>query len=253
MTADLEKPTPAPDAPRRLPMTPRLIIGLFIVAVGTVLVFDRLDLMNAATVLRFWPVAVIAIGGVLLAQATEAAGRLNGTVVIVVGTYLLLYSLGVVQVGFWRLFWPFVLILIGSQMVLHALRPRLSQRNGTESADRISIVSVMSGVKRASSSARFRGGEISAFMGGGQLDLRLATIPPGEDATIDAYMMMSGFEIIVPRGWTVSTPVIPIMGGVEDKRLPPLGTEIEPQPGGPAPPRLIIRGSIIMAGIVIKN
>lgn len=252
MTPDPEKPAPTRDAPRWPPMTPRLFIGLFIVLFGMVLVLDRLDLMNATTVLRFWPVAVIAIGGVMLAQATEAAGRLNGTIVLVVGTYLLLYSLGIVQVGFWRLFWPFVLILIGSQMVLHALSPRV-QPSGSESADRVSIVSVMSGVKRASSSPRFRGGEISAFMGGGQLDLRLATIPPGEEATIDAYMMMSGFEIIVPRGWTVSTPVIPIMGGVEDKRLPPLSTEIESQPGGGAPPRLIIRGSIIMAGIVIKN
>lgn len=252
MTADLEKPVPTPDASWRPPFTPRLVIGVSITIFGLVLVLDRLDLLNAATVLRFWAVVVIAVGGLILAQAREPAGRLNGTIVVVVGSYLLLYSLDVVQVGIGRLFWPFILILIGSQMVLHALRPRLGRSSG-ESTDRISIVTVMSGVKRASSSSRFRGAEITAFMGGGQLDLREAVIPPGEEATVDLYMMMGGFEIIVPRSWTVLTPIVPIMGGVDDKRLAPLSTEIQPLPAGLAPPRLLIRGTIIMAGVVIKS
>ena len=34
--------------------------------------------------------------------------------------------------------------------------------------------------------------------------------------------MMGGHEVWVPQGWTVVNDVMPILGGVEDKRLPPV-------------------------------
>ena len=86
---------------------------------------------------------------------------------------------------------------------------------------------MLSGVKRTSLSTRFRGGEVTAFMGGGQIDLRQATIPPGEEAVLEIFIVMGGCEIFVPPSWTVATPIVPIMGGVDDKRLPPLPGGVE--------------------------
>ena len=77
----------------------------------------------------------------------------------------------------------------------------------------LAVFAVMSGVKRISTAHRFRGGEITAVMGGAQLDLRQATIPPGEEAALDIFAVMGGCEIIVPSSWTVVTPLVPIMGG----------------------------------------
>lgn len=120
----------------------------------------------------------------------------------------------------------------------------------TDSGERISIFSVMSHIKRASNAARFRGGDITAFMGGGQLDLRLANILPGDEAVLDIVTVMGGVEVYAPAHWEISTPILPFMGGVEDKRLPPL-------PGDPAAkngvaPRLVLRGFVMMGSVEIK-
>ena len=89
-------------------------------------------------------------------------------------------------------------------------------------------------------------------MGGAQLDLRQATIPPGEEAALDFFLVMGGCEIFVPTSWTVSTPLVPVMGGIDDKRLPPLPGGDETFGGRPAP-RLVLRGLIVMGGIEIKS
>jgi hypothetical protein len=99
-------------------------------------------------------------------------------------------------------------------------------------------------------SQRFRGGEITAFMGGGQIDLRQATIPPGEEAVIDVFSVLGGCEILVPPSWTVATPIVPVMGGVEDKRFAPLpGTVDTSRPA----PRLVLRGLLVLGAIEIKS
>jgi hypothetical protein len=88
-------------------------------------------------------------------------------------------------------------------------------------------------------------------MGGAQLDLRQAIIPPGEEAALDIFIVMGGCEIFVPPTWTVETPLVPVMGGVDDKRLPPLpGAD---NLGGRPAPRLVLRGLILMGGIEIKS
>jgi hypothetical protein len=102
---------------------------------------------------------------------------------------------------------------------------------------------------------------MTAFMGGCQLDLRAATIPPGEESVIDVLALMGGLEVWVPGGWTVVSQVVPIMGGVEDKRLPmpaapvaPMGTPgSESSAASAAPARLVLRGYVLMGGLVIKN
>lgn len=247
VTGDMNVP-PEPPVVREM-VTPKLVIGICIVAIGVILALDRLGLANVTQILRFWPVGIIAVGAVIFLQSRELSGRVNGVFVAAIGTYILLYVLHIVRIRFWELFWPFVLIMIGNSLIMQALRPRLSGRKATDTGDRVSLIAILSSVKRASHASRFRGGEISAFMGGGQLDLRQANMAPGEEATIDVFMMMSGLELFVPPNWIVSTPILPIMGGVEDKRLPP----IDPQPRTTEPPRLLIRGFLMMAGIEIKS
>ena len=61
----------------------------------------------------------------------------------------------------------------------------------------------MGGFDRKITSQEFRGGEMTAFMGGGKLDLRDA-LPAGGQAMINVFAMMGGFEIIVPETWSVS-------------------------------------------------
>ena len=233
-------------------MTPRFIIGLAIALFGVVLVLDRVNLVDADQALRMWPVVIVAIGAMMFSQSRRAGSGVNGIIVMIIGGWLLLNSTGIVRVGFWQLFWPMVLIGIGSVLVLQAFRRQTRESAGADADNTLTVFAVMSGVNRKSTAARFRGGEITAVMGGAQLDLRLATIPPGEEATLDVFAIMGGFELFVPPSWTVATPLVPIMGAVEDKRLPALPGSADGL-GGQAPPRLVLRGMILMGGIEIKS
>jgi predicted membrane protein len=233
-------------------LTPRLLVGLAIALFGVVLVLDRLNLAVAGVVLQFWPAVIIAVGALIYRQSRQfGGGGANGVIVMIIGGWLLLNSLGIVQIGFWQLFWPIVLIGIGSALVLQAVRRRDREAAGGDVDNTLNIFAVLAGAKRSSHSSRFRGGEVTAFMGGYQIDLRAATNPPGEEADLDIFTVMCGGEIVVPPSWTVATPIMAVMGGVDDKRLAPLPGS-DSAAGAPAP-RLVLRGLLMMGGIEIKS
>ncbi len=77
-----------------------------------------------------------------------------------------------------------------------------------------------------------------------------ATIEPGGEAVISVFTIMGGHEIWVPPGWTVVSEVIPVLGSVEDKRLPSIDST---PPPGEAQPRLVLEGLVILGGLIIKN
>ena len=233
-------------------LTPRLIVGLAIALFGVVLVMDRLNLLMADQVLRWWPAVVIAVGALIFKQTRHVGRGANGIVVMFIGGWLLLNTLGITSIGFWQLFWPLVLIGIGSTLVLQAIGRRDREAPGVEADDTLTIFAVLGGAKRHSASTHFRGGEVTAFMGGYQIDLRQATIPPGEEAVLDIFTAMGGGEIIVPPTWTVATPIVPLMGGIDDKRIAPLPGTVGAT-GGKAAPRLVLRGLVMLGGIEIKS
>jgi len=230
-------------------VTPRLILGAGLALFGLLLTLDRLGLVDARYGLRLWPVIIIAIGVLQYRNQAARGGRsVNGLIWIFIGSWLLLNSLRIVRVGFWELFWPLVLIGVGVSLVMQTLR-RSDPAAGADDA-RLSVFAVLSGGKRTIVGP-FRGGEITGFMGGSQIDLRQATIPAGETVRLEVFAVMSGCDLIVPSAWIISTPAIVVLGGIEDKRLPAI-----PEAGaGPrtAPPQLILSGFVMMGGIIIKS
>jgi hypothetical protein len=239
------------DTDRGSLLSPRLIVGLAIALFGVVLVGDRLNLVPAGQVLRWWPAVLVAVGALVFKQSRHVGGGANGILLMFIGGWLLLNTLGIFRVGFWQLFWPMVLIGIGTALVLQATRRRDRASSG-DTDDTLNIFAILGGSKRVSLSPRFRGGEVTAVMGGYQIDLRQATIPPGEEAVLDIFTAMGGGEILVPASWTVATPIVPVMGGIDDKRLTPLPGAVESL-GGKAAPKLVLRGLLLMGGIEIKS
>jgi hypothetical protein len=229
--------------------SPSLVVGLLLILAGGLLTLDRFGILEAGDLLRFWPIAPIAIGLLLLTQRRDAAGRFWGGFWVLVGTWLLLRTLGIVRVGFFELLVPAILVLVGFRLVMHAIRPGTSD-DGAGPAGDANLVAILSETKRMSLDNPFRGGHMSGFMGGCVFDLRQAVIPPGGTAVIEVYGLMSGHELVVPSGWKVETNVVPIMAGVEDKRLPAIAQGQVPVSD---PPRLVLRGWIMMSGITIKS
>ena len=219
---------------------PQMVLGLVIVSLGVVLTLDTLGIADARDYIRYWPAGVIALGVAKLWQGrNSSSGVLGGVVLTGIGAWLLLGELDIVRADFWEL-WPIVLVLFGGSLVWRSLSGRRPAPNDNNSI--LSAVAVLSGVNRGNNSATFRGGDLTAIMGGCEIDLRQAQI--NGEAVIDVFAMWGGIEIRVPEDWTVISRVTPLMGGFEDGTRPPQGAGTH---------RLVIRGFILMAGVEVKN
>jgi predicted membrane protein len=249
----------------RLNLTPQLILGAFLILFGVLLTLDRLELVEAGRSLRFWPVVLIALGAWVVVERGQSGRSFPGYVMIVVGALLLLNSVGIARVRFWELFWPLLIVLVGVRLIMHTpgqLRVRHRLRAPGEAATdpaaaatsegTISIFSILGSDQRTSSDKPFRGGEVTSIVSGTQLDLRQAQIDPGTEPVLNIFIMMGGHELWVPQGWTIVIDVMPILGGVEDKRLPSV-LNAAPGPGTGAAPRLVLRGLVVLGGLTIKN
>ena len=259
--------TAAPSSNFRI--TPQLIVGLLIIFVGVVFTLDELGIAPAINYLRFWPTALIAIGVVKMLQARDGGGAFAGLLFTLVGSWLQAEELNIIHIRLWQI-WPLALVIFGGYLVWQGVSGRdpggKASASGpvlSESGDRppsttdwgcdaptrivdanstLSAMAILSGVSRGNNSRAFRGADLLAIMGGCQLDLRQAAI--NGEAVIEVFAMWGGIEIRVPEDWTVSSRIVPLMGGVEDKTRPPQGATAH---------RLILRGFAIMGGVEIKN
>src|SRR5689334_1180484 len=93
-------------------VAPRVIVGTVIASIGIILMLDRVGLVNADLAFRLWPAAIVAAGASVYLRGPDRAGRTNGTILMAIGGWLLLSSLGVIRVSIFQLFWPLVLIAL---------------------------------------------------------------------------------------------------------------------------------------------
>ena len=229
------------------PVTPQLVFGLFVMALGVILGLDSLGIADAGYIIRFWPVGLIMLGGMLVTRS-ESQGRFWGFVWIFVGAWLLLRNLSIVNVGFWQLFWPMVLVWIGGNLILKQMRQAGHLKVDNNRASR--LFAAMSESKRRFDGKPFEGAYMTSFMGGCVLDLRRAIVQPGETKVVEVFSMMGGNEIKAPQEWSVTLDVMPIMADVKDKRVP----SVAPPPlAGGAPPALVVRGSVVMGSVHITD
>lgn len=236
---------------RQVSLTPQLAFGIFIMAAGVLLTLDRFEILHIGGTVRLWPGILIVIGAVILANRRDGHGRFWGGVWIVLGSWLLLNTLGLVRVAFWDLLWPAVLILIGLKLITQTTRQRQRADDGHAGSTQFAILGESN---RSNDDNPYRGGEMTAILGGCRLDLRRATIPPGGQATIDVFALMGGIEVWVPTTWSIVPDAVPILGGVEDKRLVPApGGPIPPAAAEHMPPKLVLRGHVVLGGLTLKN
>lgn len=222
-------------------LTPQLVMGLLIIALGVLFTLDKLGIADADMYLRYWPVGLIAIGLTKLWQVRDGmGGAFGGLVFTLAGLWLLLEQTAVIRISFWEM-WPLLLVLFGAYLVWQGLSGR-RRLTGVDTTSTISATAILGGVLRRNNSRNFRGGDLTAVMGGCEIDLRQASI--NGDAVMEIFAMWGGIEIRVPEDWTVISRVTPLLGGVDDKTRPPQGTTAH---------RLTLRGFAIMGGVEVKN
>jgi hypothetical protein len=225
---------------------PHLAIGIFMTLLGVVLTLDRLELVDAARALRWWPVGFHVLGATLLLRRPDRHGQAWGIGWLVLGTWLLLNSLNIVRVGFWELIWPGLLIFIGVRMMMRG-QPAVTA-SGQPVTAMPNMMAVLSEARNALTQP-LANASLTSVMGGCHLDLRQASGVAGGPIIVDVFGLMGGHEVIVPSGWTVVFDVVTILAAAEDKRLPSVAAVADP---GSAQV-LTIRGTLIFSGLTIKN
>lgn len=225
-------------------MTGQVIIGAAVIGLGLLFLLDNLDLIDFDQARRFWPVVFIVFGIAKISDTRSPNGLLVGAVLIGVGLVLTLKTLGMVFFG-WRTIWPILLIVLGGSVIYRAVAGRrerasaVSMKDGDDSV--VDVTAILGGFERRVTTQHFRGGEVTAIMGGCELDLRGSSID-GE-AVLNVFAAMGGISIKVPPDWAVILHGTPILGGFEEKTI--------------APPdqskRLVIKGHAIMGGVEVRN
>lgn len=230
-------------APQYVRALPRLLIGLTIMIVGLLWTLDNLDILESEPITQWWPVVVIAIGLVRLADPIK--NKVASVLIALIGVGMLLDTLDYWDLDLGSMF-PLLIALFGGKLVYDALRRRSARLTSADDPDAVvHAFAFMSGVARRSVSNDFRGGDANAFMGGTEIDLRNAQIVEGGDAVLDLFAFWGGIEIRVPENWRVVSEVVPVMGAYVDKTVN--------RTAAVKGPVLILRGTAIMGGIELKN
>ena len=232
--------------------------GLILMGIGVIFLLGNMGYLDVREVLAFWPVILIIFGAVKIVESRDH-GHTAGIFLVVMGLLFLLGSFGIIRMTFHEL-WPILLIGIGALTLWRAVlvrreRPCLwnpdpaepkgsADANTTSSNSILSAKAILGGVERRIISQDFRGGDVTAIMGGCNLDFRSALIKPPNQAVLEVFALCGGIEIRVPEDWTVVSELEVILGGVDERKAGPPKDESK---------RFILRGTVLMGGVEVKN
>ncbi len=227
----------------------RLILGAFIIVLGALALLDNLQIFNTRDLIQFWPTVFIVAGAIKLSQANTRSGYIIGGGLIAAGTIITLNRIGIIHFRM-RDWWPVFMIAGGlvvifkdkANDIFRGLNSSTMNNNVTTSSDtHLDIVAIMSGHQGNIASSDFRGGAITAIMGGAELDLRNAVIQT--EAVLNVTAFWGGITLKIPSDWTVVNNGFAFLGGIDDSSIPSMN----------ANKRLIITGTAVMGGVEIKN
>lgn len=228
--------------------TSQVVLGLLVIAMGLLFLLDNLGFVDMHRAFSFWPMLFVIVGTVKLCDTRTQGGTLLGGGLVGIGILLMLDRMDIIDFS-WRTIWPLVLIGLGGFLVAKAVRSKRAAEHGVAMADGVAVgvgevvdvTAILGAYERRVTTQDFRGGEITAVMGGCELDMRGASIQ-GE-AVINVFAFWGGVTIKCPPDWAVSLQGTPILGGFEEKTIAPPDNS----------KRLVIRGYAIMGGVEIRN
>lgn len=214
----------------------QIVLGLGIVAAGVALLLANTEVGQAQQIMRdWWPVFVIGAG--LYSWWVNPRNYVWSLIVIIVGSLLLVRTLGQVDINMFAVIWPIILVGIGANIISNA---GMSSNKFEGKGDK--PVAVLGGSSSVDVSDDYKGGSATAVLGGVNLDLSKAKIK--KEATLSVNVFMGGLELRVPDDVIVKNRTTAMLGGFEDKTKPVKGKSA---------PVLYIEGSIAMGGVEVKR
>jgi predicted membrane protein len=192
-----------------------VISGSALIIFGGLLLLNQLGLIHDW--FNFWATIFIFVGVLNIFQSQRS--RPWGFLLVAAGLLIEFHQLGFIALRLQKL-WPILLIAAGVVLVWRAF-----QTPDPESR-----------------SQDFRGGDLVAFMGGFDIDLREANIA-GDQAVINVTALMGGGVLRIPENWAVSMQVGAFMGG----------HTLKTHENAQITKTLVIKGLAIMGGIEVRN
>ncbi len=110
----------AQEAPSNPRQTGPLIAGLLITGVGLVVLASQLGVIGRLDIEELWPLFPVAVGASFLASAQDRKRQRMGGLLMVVGTWMLISTLGLFDL-YWDNSWPVLLLMLG---VFSAIFPK---------------------------------------------------------------------------------------------------------------------------------
>ncbi len=237
------------------PVRSRLFFAVFLIVVGVVLFLDNIGLIPIRNIWNFWPVILIAAGLGKLSSCRDTGGRTIGFFLVLIGSLVLLVTLGILHFhtkdGSWVL--ALLLIAFGVSLLVKMLEPGAARQAfglpapvTSNTGNMLNDVAVLGAIKRKLETANFRGGLIVTVFGGVEIDLRRSQIAAAEKTvSLEIRSVFGGTKIRIPETWKVNIVGASVFGSYEDKTIPPNT--------GPNAPALVITGYSIFSGIEIEN
>ncbi len=214
--------------------------GSALLSGGALITFGVLLLLNQMGIIRdwfnFWALIFIFVGVVNISQAGK---NLWGFLLLAAGIVLELNQLGYLHIRL-QTYWPLFVIAAGLVMVWRAYQK--PQDSAGDLSPRLNVFAIWGGGEYRIRTKNFQGGDLVAFMGGFDIDLRNADME-GTEAVINVNAFMGGGVIRVPETWVVTMRVAAFMGGHSLKAQETAG----------ATKTLIVRGMAIMGGVEVRN
>jgi hypothetical protein len=213
----------------------RAFFGLAVLLIGGILLAQNLGVIKQIEWKMVW-------GGIwsaafVLAGLAAIINRKNwiwGIVLLAIGVSSALQTFGVVDINIWKLFWPAILMFVGVSVLFDMGTGKAKKQTSNSN-----IQAIFYG-EEAKNDGEYTGGAISAVFGGVELDLRKADVKDGTE--IEVFAFCGGIELHLPSDVIVENRVRGFLGGSEDK------TRSDEK----AKRKVIIKGDCILGGLEIR-
>jgi hypothetical protein len=228
----------------------KVIFAIGLIFFGLAFLLKNLGLHFIPEPWRFWPVILILLGFSQMLRHREPRQSFSGIVFILVGALFLVSNLELIER--FRLkgehLWPLLVIIFGIKLLTQAF----SRRNKYPmDSSYINLSALMGGGGVHYVSKKLKGGQVTAIMGGYEINLKDADME-GDTMVIDIFAFWGGVDISVPSHWNVIMEGFPVMGGMEHKKV----SDPEESPEtlhSQKQKNLVIKGMAIMGGVEVKS
>lgn len=218
--------------------TARVVAGIGFITLGVFALLGSFGVIDASALWSmYWPLGLVLAGA--LVWLSNRSSWLWAVILAGAGVVAFINIHTAATFNIWGLFWPAVLVAVGLSILGRGARSHVAGDQTT--ADHSDQFAMLSGSEHRVTSKDYKGGKVTAVMGGVELDLRDAVIK--KQAVLDVFVLVGGIEVKIPAGVRVKSNVGAILGGVETKSDSKAGKDA---------PLLILTGSTALGGVEVK-